>query len=136
MATYALYAILGLSVLESAFFIARNPSYPYVYFNGVFGGIGGAFGDYETDYWGVSTEQALDWMEKEGILSPSMQDTVVIGTNFYYNVSRKTGQKYGGKVRTKYVRFNRRYTEDWDYGIFSVPLHSQPSLEVGQLAQQ
>ena len=131
VATYALYAILGLSVMESALFIARNPQYPYVYFNGVFGGIGTAFGDYETDYWGVSTEQALDWMEAEGILRPDMQDTLVIGTNFYYNVSRKVRQKYQGKVKTRYVRFNRRYSENWDYGIFPSRFIRGPHLKSG-----
>ncbi len=116
--TYALYAIVGLMLLESTIFIARNTNYPYVYFNGFSGGIGNAFGEFETDYWGVSAEQALDWMEDEGILDQSSTDTITIGTNFYYPVSRRVNRKYQGKVRTKYVRFNRRYSEQWDYGIF------------------
>lgn len=113
---YALYGLLALTALESTAFIARNFQYPYVYFNPVAGGMKGAFGEFETDYWGVSVKQAIDWLKKEQILTENMQDTVVLGTTFFYNTSR---QLYGNyKVRVKYVRFNRRYTEDWDYGIF------------------
>lgn len=114
---YVTYGLLGILMLEPTVFIARNLHYPYVYFNPIGGGIKGAYGNYETDYWGVSTKQALDWMEKQGILSENMQDTVVIGTSFYHPISRLTG-KYKGKVVVKYTRFNNRYTELWDYGIY------------------
>lgn len=115
---YGVYILLGILVLDPVLFILRNPSYPYVYFNPLNGGIKGAYGNYETDYWGVSVKQALNWLEKSGKISPEMKDTVVIGTSFYYNASRITGKKYNGKVVTKYVRFNNRYSENWDYGIF------------------
>lgn len=114
---YAVYGILTILMLEPTIFIARNLHYPYVYFNPIGGGIKGAYGNYETDYWGVSTKQALDWMEQQGILSENMKDTVVIATSFYHPVSRLTG-KYNGKVVVKYTRFNNRYTELWDYGIY------------------
>lgn len=114
---YITYGILIILILEPTIFIARNVHYPYVYFNPIGGGIKGAYGNFETDYWGVSTKQALDWMEKQGILSENMQDTVVIATSFYHPVSRLAG-KYNGKVQVKYTRFNNRYTELWDYGIY------------------
>ena len=116
--TYALWTILALVLIEPTIFILRNHKVPYVYFNPLAGGIHGAFGHYETDYWGVSVKPALDWMEQQGILGPEMTDTIVIGTHFYYSVDRLTRKAYDGKVRTKYVRFNQRYQEDWDYGIF------------------
>ena len=115
---YALYAIIGLLAADAVLFIARNPHYPYVYFNPIGGGIRGAFGYYETDYWGVSVKQAIGWLDKEGIISPDMQDTVILGTTFYYNLSRQTRKQYNGKVKVEYVRYNTRYNEAWDYGIF------------------
>ena len=118
IATYGLWGILALTMIESTIFIVRNPQYPYVYFNPIGGGIQGAFGNYETDYWGISTKQAIEWMEKEGILYKNMQDTVIIASTFYYNVSRMVNKKYDGYVKTKYVRFNERYSQEWDYGIF------------------
>ncbi|MCB9298185.1 MAG: hypothetical protein H6559_34455 [Lewinellaceae bacterium] len=79
---YVLWGVIGLLAADAVLFIVRNPQYPYVYFNPIGGGIKGAYGYYETDYWGVSVRQAIDWMEKEGILSPQMQDTVTLGTTF------------------------------------------------------
>ena len=115
---YVIYGVLGLLAVDAVLFIVRNPQYPYVYFNPIGGGIKGAYGNYETDYWGVSVRQAIDWMEAEGILSPEMQDTVTLGTTFFYNTSRLTRKRFNGKVKVKYVRFNTRYSEAWDYGIF------------------
>lgn len=117
-ALYVIWGFLGILAVDAALFIVRNPQYPYVYFNPIGGGIKGAFGNYETDYWGVSVRQAINWMEKEGIISPQMQDTVTLGTTFFYNVSRLTRERYHGKVKVKYVRFNTRHSESWDYGIF------------------
>nr|HQU59901.1 tetratricopeptide repeat protein [Saprospiraceae bacterium] len=128
---YALYGVLGLLAVDSVLFIVRNPHYPYVYFNPIGGGIKGAFGYYETDYWGVSVKQAIDWLDKEGIISPNMQDTVVLGTTFYYNVSRQTRRKYNGKVKVAYVRFNTRYNEPWDYGLFPSRFIRGPHLQEG-----
>ncbi len=117
-ARYVIWAVIGLLAVDAVLFVARNPQYPYVYFNPIAGGIKGAYGCYETDYWGVSVRQAIDWMEDEGILSPQMQDTVVLGTTFFYNTSRMTRERFNGKVKVKYVRFNSRYNEAWDYGLF------------------
>ncbi|MCB0518883.1 MAG: tetratricopeptide repeat protein [Lewinellaceae bacterium] len=115
---YALYAVVVLMMLEPALFIARNPHYPYVYFNTVSGGISGAFGKYETDYWGVSMKQALDWLEDSGKISPDMPQPVTIATTFSYVFNTYVNKKYGDKIQVKYVRFNQRYETDWDYGIF------------------
>lgn len=113
---YALYGVLALTALEPASFIVRNFQYPYVYFNPIGGGMKGAFGNFETDYWGISVKEAIHWLEKENILSENMPDTIRLGTHYFYNVRRQLSDKY--KVKVVYVRYNRRYTEDWDYGIF------------------
>ncbi len=128
---FALYGILGLLMVESGSFIVRNPKIPYIYFNPIGGGLKGAYGNYETDYWGVSTKQALEWMEDEGIIGENMQDTVVVTTSFWYPVSRLAG-KYNGKVRVEYSRFNSRYNEFWEYGIFPSRFIRGPHLRSGK----
>lgn len=115
---YGAIGVLALTALEPAWFTARNYAYPYVYFNPIAGGLQGAFGNYETDYWGVSLKQGLDWMEAEGIIGENMQDTVMIMSNFSYQLDKYAKKKYKGKVRTNYVRFRQRYDKDWDYGLF------------------
>lgn len=117
--TYAVIGVLALTALEPALFIARNYAYPYVYFNALSGGMKGAYGDYETDYWGVSVKQAVEWMEDQGIISENMTDTVTVASNFSYQLDKYLrNKKYNGKIRTRYVRFRQRYDRDWDYGIF------------------
>lgn len=113
-------------------FTVRNASYPYVYFNALIGGIKGAHGYYETDYWAVSARPAVEWMEKEGILHANMKDTLVIGSSFPYNVSRQLDPSYSKMVKVKYVRFNARYVEDWQYGIFSNRFIRGPQLRAGK----
>lgn len=115
---YGAMAILAITALDPAWFTAKNYSYPYVYFNPIAGGIEGAFGTYETDYWGVSIKQGIDWMEDEGIIGENMQDTVMIMSNFSYQLDRYLKKKYKGKVRTNYIRFRQRYDKEWDYALF------------------
>jgi len=113
-------ATIGVVILLSAdalLFTARNPALAYVYFNPMAGGIKGAFGQYELDYWGLSSRQAVEWMEAEGILHPGM-DTLTIGTTFPYNVRRQLDFSYIDKVSVQYIRYHRRFSESWDYGIF------------------
>lgn len=127
----AVYVVIGLLVLEPAIFIARNAKYPYVYFNTLSGGVTGAFGQFETDYWGVSMKPALDWLEAEGKIGPNMKDTVTIGTSFSYIANTYLNKKFNGKVIARYVRFNNRYEQSWDYGIFPSRYIKGPHLRSG-----
>ncbi|RMG84621.1 MAG: phospholipid carrier-dependent glycosyltransferase [Bacteroidetes bacterium] len=116
--TWALAGILAITALEPAAFIVRNHHYPYIYFNVLSGGLKGAYGSYETDYWGVSLRQAIEWMEKEGLLREDLEQPVTIVSNFSYNLQKYLNKKYGGKVKTGYVRYRQRYDKDWDYALF------------------
>ncbi len=115
---YAVWAVVGLLMAEPAVFIARNAKFPYVYFNPIAGGVSSAFGNYETDYWGISMKPAIDWLEANGKISPSMTDSVTIGTSFSYVAHAYLDKRFGGKVKVKYVKFSNRYETAWDYGIF------------------
>lgn len=114
---YVVLGLLTIMVLESASFIVRNPQFPYVYFNPIAGGIQGAFGEYETDYWGISVKQGLDWLEAEGIVGENMTDTVSIYSNFSDALGKYARKHYDGKVRAGYIRFRQRYDQDWDYAL-------------------
>jgi tetratricopeptide (TPR) repeat protein len=128
---YAIWGLLTFTTLDAAAFMVRNPTLSYVYFNPLDGGLKGAFGHYETDYWGISVKSALKWMEAEGILHDKMKDTITIGTTFYYPVFFQTSGKYKGMVKTVYVRFGQRYSESWDYGIFPSRFFRGPHLQAG-----
>ncbi len=129
---YVIYAVVGLMLLEPAVYIARNTQFPYTYFNPISGGISGAYGNYETDYWGISMKQAVDWLETEGKINPTMKDTVTIGTSFSYVAHAYLDKKYNGKVKVTYVKFASRYEKPWDYGIFPSRYIKGPQLREGK----
>ena len=127
---YAVYGALGLLVADAGVFIARNPQIPYVYFNPVAGGIGGAFGQYETDYWGISIRQGIEWMEEQGILKPDMEEPVVIATNMLFPMRQFTA-KYGDKVKLKYLKWEKRCDDAWDYALYPTRFIEGATLQRG-----
>ncbi|MBR9921646.1 MAG: tetratricopeptide repeat protein [Bacteroidetes bacterium] len=127
----ALYAITGILLLLPTIFILRNQNLSYVYFNELGGGMKGAYGNYETDYWGISVKDALDWMEDEGIISPDMTDTVTIASSFSYVVRKELGNRYGDIVTVRYVKYSQRYEREWDYAIFPTRYVRGPQMREG-----
>ncbi|HNG89081.1 MAG TPA: tetratricopeptide repeat protein, partial [Saprospiraceae bacterium] len=127
---YVVYAAFALLVADAGLFIARNPQIPYVYFNPTVGGIGGAFGKYETDYWGVSVRQGVEWLEQQGVLKPDMQEPVVIATNMLFPLRQFTA-KYGDKVRLKYLKWEKRCDDAWDYGLYPTRFIDGNTLQRG-----
>lgn len=116
-ARYAIVAALGLLMADAAVFFARYPCISYLYFNPIAGGVKGAYGNYETDYWGISIRQGIEWLEKQGILRPDMNEVVVIATNMYYPAQQYLA-KYGDKVLLKYLKWERRCDDAWDYALY------------------
>ena len=129
-AQWAVYGALGLSLADAGAFIATNPAMPYVYFNPIVGGTEGAYGRFETDYWGVSTRQGIEWLESQGILKPDMPEIVVIATNMFYSTKQLTA-KYGDKVKVKYLKWERRCDDAWDYGLYPTRFLDGSTLQKG-----
>jgi Tfp pilus assembly protein PilF len=127
---YAVYGVAGLLLVDAAGFIARNPAYPYVYFNPLAGGVQGAYGQYETDYWGVSVRQGLEWMEQQGIIRADLEQPVVIATNMFYSAKQLTA-KYGDKVKIKYLKWERRCDDAWDYALYPTRFLDGSTLQKG-----
>ncbi len=103
--------------IEPCWHIVNNISFSYVYFNPIAGGSEGAFGNFEMDYWGLSTRRAVEEMEDAGILHAEM-DEITLGVNFSYGVRHWLHSDYADKVKLKYVRYRERYQSNWDYSIF------------------
>ena len=127
---WAVYGGIALLVADAGAFIVANPALPYVYFNPIVGGTEGAFGKFETDYWGVSTRQGIEWMEQQGILKPDMPETVIIATNMYYSAKQLTA-KYGDKVKIKYLKWEKCCDDAWDYALYPTRFLSGATLQKG-----
>ncbi len=61
VATAAVVLVLG--GMTATDMIRLHP-YEYIFFNRSFGGLKSALGRYETDYWGVSHKEGIDWLTK------------------------------------------------------------------------
>lgn len=129
-AQWAVYGAAGLLAADAGAFIAANPKMPYVYFNPIAGGTAGAYGQFETDYWGISTRQGIEWLEKQGILRPDMPEMVVIATNMFYSTKQLTA-KYGDKVKVKYLKWEKRCDDVWDYALYPTRFLDGSTLQKG-----
>ena len=129
-AKWAVYGALGLLSADAAAFILMNSKMPYVYFNPLVGGTAGAYGKFETDYWGISTRQGLEWLESQGIIKPDMTETVIIATNMFYS-TKQLAAKYGDKVKVKYLKWEKRCDDAWDYGLYPTRFLDGGTLQKG-----
>lgn len=64
-------AALALLALRVGVDMVRLHPYEYVYFNRTFGGLRAARGRFETDYWGASYKEGLEWVLNE---VPALED--------------------------------------------------------------
>ncbi len=127
---WAVYGAMGLLLADAGAYIAANPKFPYTYFNPIVGGTQGAYGRFETDYWGISVRQGIEWLEQQGVLRPDMPEMVVIATNMYYPARQFTA-KYGDKVKLKYLKWEKRCDDAWDYALYPTRFLDGATLQKG-----
>ena len=60
-----------LGMLLTATDLVRLHPYEYVYFNELVGGVKGAYGKYETDYWVASLKEAVEWLRTNELKDPN-----------------------------------------------------------------
>jgi hypothetical protein len=102
--------LVGLFVKPTYWFIKNHPN-QYVYFNELVGGINGAYGNYETDYYSNSCRAAGEWIAKQ---EPNKKLTVCI------NNEPLTASYYANKINPN-IQFQwvREYEEEAFVGLFN-----------------
>jgi len=114
---YGIVAILLVLIALPARFMFANHPNEYVYFNEIVGGIKGAFGNYETDYYMNSAKQCADWMrEHENLKQPDGRKTriytnAVAPVGFYFKSDSDKVAPVG------YASYRQRSEKDADYEI-------------------
>jgi tetratricopeptide (TPR) repeat protein len=103
--------LLGLSVHPFRFMAANHPYY-YLYFNQFVGGLNGAYGNFETDYYYHSMQEAADWL-KEHIKKNPDSVKVRIGGNFPIQWQFR----HESSIQFVYFPYVSRSFYDWDYAI-------------------
>ena len=107
----ALLAALILVWHPLRFMIVNHPYY-YLYYNPIVGGLNGAYGKYETDYYYHTIREGSEWLNQ--YLANTKQEGVVkVAGNFtlsWYFRNQKN-------VETFYCQYDQRSQKDWDYMI-------------------
>ncbi len=104
---------LGLVIHPLKFMLLNHPYY-YMYYNQLVGGLNGAYGKYETDYYYNTIRDGSDWLTKYLELN-KQEGAVKIATNFSANWYFRNQNN----VQTSYCQYDQRSQIDWDYMIVS-----------------
>ncbi len=102
---------LVLLMLQPLYFMIRYHPMQALYFSPIVGGVSGAFGNYEIDYYGVGVKSALDWLE-ENVGDPNNPPRV----RLYYGSQTKISY-YLDKTPNLQYALSLRNSPDWDYSI-------------------
>jgi len=106
-----LVLLLILAVHPIRFMVANHPYY-YLYYNQFTGGLKGAYGNYETDYYYHSMRKGAEWLQ-EHLKSKPDNTGIVVGANFpcqWYFRNDKS-------VKFVYFSWQNRSEYNWDYAI-------------------
>ncbi len=98
--------------IHPAKFMIRNYPYYYLYYNQMVGGLNGAYGNYETDYYYHSIREGSEWLEKY-LATNKQKDSIKIATNFSVNWYFRNHPT----IETFYCQYDERSQRDWDYMI-------------------
>lgn len=98
-------------MLQPLKFMVQYHPLQALYFSPIIGGVSGAFGNYEIDYYGVAVRSAVDW------LSENVGDTEnPPKVRMYYGSQTKLDYLDEETTGLDYMK-DRRYSLDWDYSI-------------------
>lgn len=126
----AIAGVLAILVALPARYSFANHPNQYIYFNELIGGVKGAYGIYETDYYMNSIKEGFDWLNENELAKLNTKDSVVLATNcvepiFQYMLRSKV------PLKIKYVRYYQKNADDWDYGIFYGRFLDREELQKG-----
>ena len=101
-----------IMAIHPARFMIRNHPYYYLYYNQLVGGLNGAYGNYETDYYYHAIREGSEWLAKH-LEKTNPNDSIKIATNFsvaWYYRDQPT-------IETFYCQYDERSQRDWDYMV-------------------
>jgi len=118
-ARYTRRAVRGAFFLAFAFlifhplrFMASSHPYYYLYYNQLTGGLKGAYGNYETDYYYHTMRSGAEWL-RQYLEENEVKGKVVVGSNFSVNWYLRDLNNVG----FRYFTWQQRNDVDWDYAI-------------------
>ncbi|MCK9638330.1 MAG: hypothetical protein M0R39_00350 [Prolixibacteraceae bacterium] len=104
--------VVLLLAIHPLSFLVRNHPYYYLYYNQLTGGLKGAYGKYETDYYYHSIREGSEWLIKY-LKTNHPGDSLKVATNFPADWFFRNEKK----LAVKYFPWNERCQHDWDYYV-------------------
>lgn len=122
------FAVAVLGLLPAIIWTFRTHPNQYVYFNPAAGGVEGAYGVYDLDYYQNTSKQAADWI-KENAVKPEGAENI-----FVRSAMSDVGRYFrdspdSNRIAYDYARYNERHRLDWDYYISNPRYISPHQLE-------
>lgn len=115
-------------LLPAALFHIKNHPYQYMYFNEVIGGVKGAEGEYELDYWSQTSKEAFEWAIDN--IPEAKNKSIRLATNNIEPTLR--GQVEGGDSFIHiWTREMEWYNKQADYSIFTTRTLSKNQILQG-----
>ncbi|MCC6721670.1 MAG: hypothetical protein IT243_05665 [Bacteroidia bacterium] len=112
-----LIVLLALAGKTTAWMIKNHP-YQYLYYNEIVGGVNGAYGNYETDYWCQSPRKAIEWLlENENLKNTKKR--IYVGSNNESHSMSYYAEKQTDSVTIVWTRDFEWDEKYWDYAIFT-----------------
>jgi hypothetical protein len=81
LARWSLAIVFAGALTTQASSIVRLHPYQMTYFNCLAGGVRGAAGQYETDYWLTSYKEAIEWIEMQPASPDGRKTRVLVAAN-------------------------------------------------------
>jgi tetratricopeptide (TPR) repeat protein len=113
-------ALLFFLLIEPAYFIAATFPNTVTYHNQLVGGVKGAYGNYEVDYYYNSLKQCADWFKKTELPKYKNTDTIIVLSNAVHLLTKYFPEP--NNVKFDYIRYSERNSKMWDYVIFHIAL--------------
>jgi tetratricopeptide (TPR) repeat protein len=121
--------LLGFLLLDPLYFMASTFPNTVTYHNQLVGGVKGAYGQYEVDYYYNSVKQAADWFKANELQKIKTGDTVRLYSNAAHILTHYF--KNNKNVVVDYVRFPERNQKNWDYALFHIALIPETDIQQG-----
>jgi len=115
--------ILVALFAKPTYWMIKNHPHQYVYFNELVGGLKGAYGNYETDYYSNSCRMAAEWIAQQ---HPTGKLTV--GINNEITTAAYWAHKINPDIEFVWVREYEEQKQPWDYLILTSRTFSKKEL--------
>ncbi len=96
----------------------KNHPFEYVYYNELVGGVKGAYGNYEMDYYVHSLKQASEWVKENATKDANVTGKKIIVGAWIMSPVQYYFRNDTAKFAVGFTRYYERGNSDWDYAIF------------------